>query len=101
MSLQKRRRTGYGLIESKGPESLKLIEAGVIRTFEKDGISGRVADIYKNLSDVIAEYRPEVLVLEKLYSHYKHQMTAIAMAHARGVIVLTTGEFPHPRNIQN
>jgi crossover junction endodeoxyribonuclease RuvC len=84
-------RTGYGLIESKGPEDLKLIEAGVIRTFEKDGISNRVADIYKNLSDVIAEHKPEVLVLEKLYSHYKHPTTSILMGHARGVICLACG----------
>jgi crossover junction endodeoxyribonuclease RuvC len=84
-------RTGYGLIESKGPDDLKLIEAGVIRTSPQDGISGRVADIYKNLSDIIKEYKPAVLVLEKLYSHYKHPATSILMGHARGVICLACG----------
>jgi crossover junction endodeoxyribonuclease RuvC len=84
-------RTGYGLIESKGPDNLKLIEAGVIRTSPEGGISGRVADIYKNLTDIIREYKPEVLVLEKLYSHYKHPTTSILMGHARGVICLACG----------
>ncbi|MFQ5953132.1 MAG: crossover junction endodeoxyribonuclease RuvC, partial [Candidatus Omnitrophota bacterium] len=84
-------RTGYGLIESNGPDNLKLIEAGVIRTFPQDGISGRVADIYKNLSDIIIEHKPSVLVLEKLYSHYKHPTTSILMGHARGVVCLACG----------
>ncbi|MGB2599555.1 MAG: crossover junction endodeoxyribonuclease RuvC [Candidatus Omnitrophota bacterium] len=84
-------RTGYGLIESTGPENLKLVEAGVIKTSAGEGISGRVVGIYKNLTDIIAEHKPEVLVLEKLYSHYKHPTTSILMGHARGVICLACG----------
>ena len=84
-------RTGYGLIESAGSENLKLVEAGVIRTSPSEGIAGRLAGIYKNLSDVIAEHKPEVLVLEKLYSHYKHPTTSILMGHARGIICLACG----------
>ena len=84
-------RTGYGLIEAKSPEKMKLVEAGVIRTIAQDGIAGRVVDIYGNLSDIIAEYKPKVLVLEKLYSHYKHPTTSILMGHARGVICLACG----------
>lgn len=84
-------RTGYGLIEAEGPDKMKLIEAGVINTLAGDGISKRVADIYGNLTDVIKEYGPEVLVLEKLYSHYKHPATSILMGHARGVVCLACG----------
>lgn len=84
-------RTGYGLIEATGPENLKLIEAGIIRTSSREGISGRLAGIYTNLTDIINEHKPEVLVLEKLYSHYKHPTTSILMGHARGVICLACG----------
>jgi crossover junction endodeoxyribonuclease RuvC len=84
-------RTGYGLIEATGPENLKLIEAGIIRTSSREGISGRLAGIYTNLIDIINEHKPEVLVLEKLYSHYKHPATSILMGHARGVICLACG----------
>jgi len=84
-------RTGYGMIEARGPEQMKLLEAGVINTSAGDGISKRVSDIYENLTDVIKEHKPEVLVLEKLYSHYKHPTTSILMAHARGVICLACG----------
>jgi len=83
--------TGYGLIEATGPDKMKLIEAGVIKTDPKGGISARVTDIYQNLSDIIKEHKPAVLVLEKIYSHYKHPATAILMGHARGIICLACG----------
>ncbi|MBD3380220.1 MAG: crossover junction endodeoxyribonuclease RuvC [Candidatus Omnitrophica bacterium] len=84
-------RTGYGVIETDRPEMIRLLEAGVIRTSPEDGISRRVSDIYTHLSDVIEEFRPNVLVLEKLYSHYKHPTTSILMGHARGVVCLAAG----------
>ncbi|NQT33277.1 MAG: crossover junction endodeoxyribonuclease RuvC [Candidatus Omnitrophica bacterium] len=84
-------RTGYGIIDANGPESMKLIEAGIIKTSAEDGISKRVTDIYENLTDIIKENKPDVLVLEKLYAHYKHPATSILMGHARGVICLACG----------
>ena len=60
-------RTGYGLIDATGPDKMNFLEGGVIKTSSKDGISNRVGEIYKNLTDIIKEYKPEVLVLEKLY----------------------------------
>ncbi|MDD3088855.1 MAG: crossover junction endodeoxyribonuclease RuvC [Candidatus Omnitrophica bacterium] len=84
-------RTGYGVIEASGPERMKLIEAGIIKTSSEEGISKRVRDIYENLSDVIKEHAPSVAVLEKLYSHYKHPATSILMGHARGVVCLALG----------
>jgi crossover junction endodeoxyribonuclease RuvC len=84
-------RTGYGLIEANGPDRMKLIEGGVISTSSGDGIAERVSGIYSNLTDIIKEYKPEVLVLEKLYSHYKHPVTSILMGHARGVVCLACG----------
>ncbi|MGB2601628.1 MAG: crossover junction endodeoxyribonuclease RuvC [Candidatus Omnitrophota bacterium] len=84
-------RTGYGLIKVSGPERMKLLEAGVIRTSAEAGISQRLAEIYRNITDVIREHKPDVLILEKLYAHYKHPTTALLMGHARGVICLACG----------
>ncbi len=83
-------RTGYGVVEA-GPGGIKMVEAGVIKTSPGDGISLRTLDIYRNIVDVIKESSPSVLVLEKLYSHYKHPTTSILMGHARGVICLAAG----------
>lgn len=85
--------TGYGLIEAgaSGSLPLRLKEAGVIRTKTGDPITVRLKKIYENLLSIVKEYEPEVLVLEKLYSHYKHPVTSILMGHARGVVCLVTG----------
>ena len=82
--------TGYGLIEA-GPRGLKLIEAGVVRTSAKDDIEARLARLYEGLEGLVKEHRPEVLVLEQLYSHYKHPRTAVIMGHTRGVFFLVAG----------
>jgi crossover junction endodeoxyribonuclease RuvC len=80
--------TGYGLIEEK---NFKLIEAGIIRTQTNTPIQGRLKKIFDELSYIISEYRPGVLVLEKIYSHYRHPATAILMGHARAVACLACG----------
>jgi len=79
--------TGYGLIEAKGSR-FKLIEAGVIRSSYKVSLEARLYKIYRAVNQIIKKYKPKVLVLEKLYSHYKHPTTAILMGHARGIICL-------------
>ncbi|MBN1871903.1 MAG: crossover junction endodeoxyribonuclease RuvC [Candidatus Omnitrophica bacterium] len=84
--------TGYGLIE-ENDSKISLIEAGVIRTSHEMPIKDRLRKIYDGLAEVIEEYRPETLVLEKIYSHYKHPATAILMAHARGVVCLLCGKY--------
>ncbi|MDD4203442.1 MAG: crossover junction endodeoxyribonuclease RuvC, partial [Candidatus Omnitrophica bacterium] len=35
--------------------------------------------------------KPDVIVLEKIYAHYKHPITAILMGHARGITCLLAG----------
>jgi len=84
--------TGYGLIESEG-RKIRLVEAGIIRTFAEKPISDRLRKIYDGLSEIVEEYRPEALVLEKIYSHYKHPVTAILMGHARGTVCLLCGKY--------
>ena len=85
--------TGYGVIECPSGE-FKLLEAGVIKSSARQALTEKLSAIYRGIREVIREYKPQQLILEQLYSHYKHQMTAIAMAHARGVIALCAGEFP-------
>ena len=82
--------TGYGIIEVKGRD-FELVEAGIIRTSYKEKIEDRLRKIYEGLSELIEEFKPEVMVLEKIYSHYKHPTTAILMGHARGVVCLLCG----------
>lgn len=85
--------TGYGIVEGEpGELNPRLVEAGVIRTKEKDKIQKRLKDIHSGFLEVIREFKPELCVLEKLYAHYRHPTTALLMGHARGVICLACGE---------
>ena len=59
--------TGYGVIDyDKKKRGARLKEAGVVRTDPKSSISERLSKIYENVIDLIKEYAPEVIVLEKL-----------------------------------
>nr|MBU1328500.1 crossover junction endodeoxyribonuclease RuvC [Candidatus Omnitrophota bacterium] len=79
--------TGYGLIDACG-DNIKLMEAGIIRSNAKDKMEKRLASIYKKVMNLIKDTLPDAVVLEELYSHYKHPKTSILMAHARGAICL-------------
>jgi len=87
--------TGYGVIDCAGSD-IRLIEAGIVETRAKDGISERLSTIYQGLTDLLSDLKPEVMVLEKLYSDYRHPTTAILMGHARGVACLVSGEYKIP-----
>ena len=82
--------TGYGIIEDG---SFKLVEAGVIRTASKTPVQDRITRIFDEISRIVEEHTPGVLVLEKIYSHYKHPTTAILMGHARAMACLVCGKF--------
>lgn len=82
--------TGYGIIEDR---NFRLVEAGVIRTKPNTPIQARIEKIFDEISKIIEEHRPEVLVLEKIYSHYKHPTTSILMAHARAMACLVCGKL--------
>jgi len=78
---------GYGLIEAK-TNTLKVLEAGIIRSSAKHKIEKRLLEIHRKIVNLIKDTEPHVAVLEELYSHIKHPMTSILMAHARGIICL-------------
>ncbi len=79
--------TGYGVIDWVDGK-VKFVEAGSVDPRPRDTLEKKLDVLYRNLSDLLDQHRPQVLVLEKLYAHYKHPLTACIMGHARGVICL-------------
>ncbi|MFA4888321.1 MAG: crossover junction endodeoxyribonuclease RuvC [Candidatus Omnitrophota bacterium] len=79
--------TGYGAIQAVNAH-LVLIEAGIIKTSAKDILPKRLDKIYSAIIKLISETKPDVLVLEKLFAHYRHPVTAFLLGQARGVICL-------------
>ena len=80
--------TGYGVIDYR-PLRPVLVDGGVIRLKPKTPLADRLVELDAELDSLIDEYKPEVVAVEQLYSHYAHPRTAILMGHARGVILLT------------
>lgn len=79
--------TGYGVLELI-PGTIRLCEAGVVRSRATASLPARLDEIYQGVCEVISAFRPAVLALEQLYSHHQHPRTSVLMAHARGVICL-------------
>lgn len=87
--------TGYGVIEVK-KDRLSLIEAGIVRTSPKQSLPQRLEKIYQAVTKLVSDTRPEVIVLEKLYVHYRHPVTAYILGQARGVICLVAAREKIP-----
>lgn len=83
--------TGYGLIEAKG-NTLSLIDQGEIVTKGIDQLSKKLEKIYNILLRCVEIYRPNYIVVEKLYSHYKHPTTAYYLGNVKGLISLICGQ---------
>lgn len=65
-----------------------LVEAGVLRLKVKASLAFRLAQLRDDLDALLEELKPQVMVVEKLFSHYRQVRTAIIMGHARGVVLL-------------
>jgi crossover junction endodeoxyribonuclease RuvC len=87
--------TGYGVIMAAGAKP-SIVEAGVIRSREKDPLEKRLLEIHRGMIEVISEFKPAVVAVEELYSKYAHPRTAILMGHARGVICVAAAECGLP-----
>ena len=79
--------TGYGVIEAAG-DGVGLVEAGVVKTDKRSRLSERLLTLHDELGNILSEFNPDMMVVEALYSHYRHPRTSIVMGHARGVLLL-------------
>ncbi len=89
-------RTGYGVIDQIDSHRYRLVEGGVICTESDWLLEQRLFAIFEGISEALAELQPEVAVVEKLYSKYRHPHTAILMGHARGAIYLAAAQHSMP-----
>jgi crossover junction endodeoxyribonuclease RuvC len=82
---------GYACLETESAGD-SLIEAGVFRTVHGKPIEIRLNQIAEDITAIIERFKPDVVAVEQLYSHYKHPRTSILMGHARGVILQKCSE---------
>ena len=79
---------GFGVIEVSARGNPKMITAGVITTPAHTPLEDRLLEIFDGLTEIIAETKPEVMSIEKLF-FAQNVTTAISVSHARGVAMLT------------
>jgi crossover junction endodeoxyribonuclease RuvC len=83
------RRIGYGVVSAQNG-AIKYIAAGIFSIKTKDDVSA-LEETKQEIDRLINKYQPEVVAIEKIF-FAKNQKTAIAVAQARGVVLLATKE---------
>lgn len=84
------RRVGYGVVKKDG-DGLVFVTAGLLKIKCRGGF-GALREIKTQLDDLIGRWRPKVLAIEKLF-FMKNRKTGLAVAEARGVILLSAVEY--------
>ncbi len=85
------RLTGYACVRiapGRPSDDAVLVEAGVFRLSVARPVADRLVELERDLAEVVDRLSPTRAFVEKLFAHYKHPTTAIAMGHARGVCLL-------------
>ena len=78
---------GYGIIDDVDGQ-VAVVSYGAIITRPKDGDAARrLQIIFEKLNDLIVEFRPDAVAVEKLFFG-KNITTAIKVGQARGVLLL-------------
>lgn len=77
---------GLGVIEYTG-NRYTPVKYGKIETFPKEEMSNRLETIFRQMQVWLAETKPDVVSIEQLFFN-TNTTTAIAVAQARGVILL-------------
>lgn len=87
---------GFGVVDA-GTAGVpgRLIECGALRTPARDALSVRLRAIHQGIHELITRHRPDVIAVESVF-YGTNVRTTIALAHARGVILLAAEQSALP-----
>ena len=77
---------GYGIIDSQSDE-ISLVAYNSITCSQKSPVNQRLGILFEGLSDVILEYKPDVVAVEQPFVS-KNVKTALAIGKAQAVAIL-------------
>ncbi len=86
---------GFGLIEMSGGNTAKALDFGAVTTTVDAPLPDRLLELYDSLVQVFEETKPEMVAVEKLFFS-KNITTGIAVAEARGVVLLVAAQKKLP-----
>lgn len=84
--------TGYGVIRTGERENIVLLGYGVISTSPKDNQTHRLKYIYEHITEIIKEYKPDVIAVESIF-HSRNLKSLADVSEAIGVISLAAANF--------
>ncbi len=85
---------GFGIVESGGPTA-RHIGHGCLTTSPDVSLPERLLRIHDGIAALVERHAPDVVAVERVYFS-RNAQTAIAVGHARGVILLVAAEHGLP-----
>ena len=82
---------GFGLIETSSRAKAKSLDYGAVTTEVDAPLPSRLVELHDSLVQVFDECKPELVAVEKLF-FAKNVTTGIAVAEARGIVLLVAAK---------
>lgn len=82
---------GYGVIKKDARHKPEMLDYGIISTPKDENLAVRLGLIERGVKQIIEKFKPDEIAMEELF-FAKNVKTAIAVAHARGVLLLTANK---------
>ncbi len=86
---------GFGLIDARSRADCTALDFGVVTTKIRAPLPDRLLELYESLHEVFDSTQPDVVSVEKLFFS-KNITTGIAVAGARGIVLLVCAQFNLP-----
>ncbi|MEK7061773.1 MAG: crossover junction endodeoxyribonuclease RuvC [Patescibacteria group bacterium] len=89
--------TGYGIIKKQRDQNqkFKVLDFGCIITAQTLPVGERLKKIYKEILELIDEYKPDIIAVESLF-FFKNLKTVMPVSQAKGVILLAAAQKKIP-----
>jgi len=84
-------RCGLGVVDGTGGRQVRCVTYGVVRTPADVDVSRRLLRVADAVREVIAEHRPDVVAVERVFSQ-TNVRTVMGTAQASGVVALVAAQ---------
>ncbi|RMH44371.1 MAG: crossover junction endodeoxyribonuclease RuvC [Deltaproteobacteria bacterium] len=84
------RRCGYAVVDADARGECAYIECGVLGATAAAPLEDRLAELARDLAQVIADLKPVVVAVEDVFRGINSR-SALALAHARGTVFAVAG----------
>ena len=84
------RLTGFGVVDCVG-DAATYVASGSVNSVKGD-FPARLRQIFESVTEIVAEYRPDAVVVESVFMH-RNPSSALKLGHARSAALCATFEL--------